>query len=1052
MRAFYENPRLSALLVVFVLLLGGTALMSLARQEDPTMTERWASVTTFLAGATAERVESLVTEPIETRLREIPEIRTIDSNSRAGYSLIGLELYDHVGADETDVVWAEIRDKLAEVHADLPGATTVPLLEMRAPLASTLIVALTWDADTTAEMSILTRLAESLEISLANLPGTRETELYGVVEEELLVEVDPWQTAAAGLTAADVAGIIRRSDTKAAAGRLRSGTTDLIVEVDAELDSPERIARIPLKETDRGVVLRVGDIAAISKYIADPPRALAYHGSERAVFVMAKMEPNRRIDQWIEIALKAVSGFDQALPKGVRSEVVYNQNDYTSARMTSLTLNLVSALIIVMVTLIWFMGVRSALTVGIALPLSGAMVLGFMNVFDIPLHQMSVTGLIISLGLLIDNAIVVVEDYKLNRARGLAIGDAIGRSIGHLRIPLGASTATTVFAFLTIAMAPGGVGDFTGTIGLSVVLAVASSYVLAMTVVPAIAGYLDRRYPPRDGRRWWVNGYSSERLTARYRASVVTALKRPWIGIAAGCVLPVIGFLLAPTLTQQFFPPVDRNQFQIQLSLPAHGSIWETRAAVQTAEAALREDPRVVDTHWTIGEGAPRTYYNVLSMNDGVASFASAWVDTTSPQATRALLPELQTRLSRLVPEAQILTLPFEQGPPFEAPIELRVIGPDLGALRSVSDELRLLLAELPDVTYTSATISSAEPKLVFYPEENATAAAGMRTGDLPMRLNDSLIGVSAGSVQEGNTSLNVRVRTGNAQRDDVHELTALPLPSGRGGMVPLDQLGSWRLEPSVSGIQRYQGERVSVVKAYLAPFVLPAAAMSEFREALAGSGLTLPAGVRLDIGGEEEERSQSIGNLLSVFVIFAAAMAAVVILSLNSFRQAGIVGIVAVLSFGLALFGVRLFGWPFGFQALIGALGMVGLAINGAIIVLSALKADPRVLSGDFEAAVGVVVNATRHIVSTTATTIGGFVPLIVFGGTFWPPLATAIAGGVAGSAIIALYTVPALYLRMESRRRRAAGDPESPVVPIELRADHPHEIPAGAQMSATS
>ena len=174
---------------------------------------------------------------------------------------------------------------------------------------------------------------------------------------------------------------------------------------------------------------------------------------------------------------------------------------------------------------------------------------------------------------------------------------------------------------------------------------------------------------------------------------MTAVLRKPYLGIAAGCLLPLIGFLLAPTLTQQFFPPVDRNQFQIQLSLPVGSSITETTAAAHRADALLRAHPDILDSHWTIGEGAPRTYYNVISVNDGVASFAAAWIDTTSPEATRELLPEMQRKLSDALPNAQVLALPFEQGPPFDAPIEIRVIGPDLNALRVVSDELRLLLS-----------------------------------------------------------------------------------------------------------------------------------------------------------------------------------------------------------------------------------------------------------------------------------------------------------------------------------------------------------------------
>jgi len=259
MSIFYTNPRITALLVLFVTLFGLIALGGLARQEDPTMTERYASVSTFLPGATANRVESLISEPLETGLREIPEIRVMESNSRAGYSLVSIELYDHVGPAETDVVWSEVRDKLGELHPALPAGTSVPLLEIRAPIASTLVVGLTWDMAGEPALSILTRLARSLEVRLANLPNTRETEIHGEAEEEVLVTVDPYRLGNAGLAPADVASRIAAADTKVAAGRLRNAGADVLLEVAGELDSPERIARIPLKTAADGAVVRVSD-------------------------------------------------------------------------------------------------------------------------------------------------------------------------------------------------------------------------------------------------------------------------------------------------------------------------------------------------------------------------------------------------------------------------------------------------------------------------------------------------------------------------------------------------------------------------------------------------------------------------------------------------------------------------------------------------------------------------------------------------------------------------------------------------------------------------
>lgn len=1020
---FYTNPRVSALLVLFIVVLGGAAFQGLARQEDPKMAERYAGVITFLPGATALRMETLISEPIETALREIPEIKELTSSSKAGQSVVGVELYESVASSETDNVWSEVRDILGDTVPILPPGTIEPELEIRQPIASTIIVALSWQHPSEPQMGILSRIAETLRINLANTQGTEIAETWGEAEEEIRVGLDPYKLVASGMSAGRVASAIARADTKIPAGRLRSGSSDMLVEVQADLKSTERIARIPLAVSANNQTLRVSDIASVSKTTLDPPRSLAFHGSERVIFVNAKMQPGLQIETWTKNALATVNKLEASLPDGIALDVVYLQNTYTGDRMVSLGTNLVFALILVLLLLIWMMGLRSALTVGIALPLSGAMVLVGMMYLQIPLHQMSVTGLIISLGLLIDNAIVVVEDYKLKRKRGAQISTAIEQSIQHLWVPLGASTATTVFAFMPIALAPGGVGDFTGTLGVTVALSVASSFLLAMTVIPAFAGYLENRWPSRGGGRWWQQGFSNPSLAAAYRRTLQVAISRPIIGIGAALIMPFIGFALAPTLTNQFFPAVDRNQFQVQIALPSQASIWETRDSVVRADEVLRSYPNVTDTFWTIGEGAPRVYYNVVSLNERVPSFASGWVNTTSAVDTEKVLKTLQDDLSRALPEAEVLAIPFEQGPPTNAPIELRIIGPDLNVLGREAQTLRALVSALPKVTFVRATLSTAEPKLAFAPRENAAAAGGLSTGELAQNINALLSGQAAGTVVEGNRQIPVRVQLADRYRNDMADLTTLPMLANNRDGIPLQELGEWQLQPTASAIDRRQGERLSTVQAFLQPFTLPDTVMQDIRATLAEKGYQPPPGYRLSVGGVAEESAESMGNIVSVFVFFALAMTAVVILSLNSFRQAGLIGLVAVLSFGLALLGLRIFGYPFGYMALIGALGMMGLAINGAIIVLSALKASPEASSGETEAVVNVVMDASRHIISTTLTTIGGFIPLIVNGGKFWPPLATAIAGGVAGSAVIALYLIPASYAAIQ--RKRAGKDP---------------------------
>ena len=1029
---FYTNPRVSALLVLFIVVLGGAAFQGLARQEDPKMAERYAGVITFLPGATALRMETLISEPIETALREIPEIKELTSSSKAGQSVVGVELYESVSSSETDNVWSEVRDILGETVPMLPPGTIEPELEIRQPIASTIIVALSWQHPSESQLGILSRIAETLRVNLANTQGTEIAETWGEAEEEIRVGLDPYKLVASGMSAGRVSSAIAQADTKIPAGRLRSGSSDMLVEVQADLKSTERIARIPLAVSANNQTLRVSDIASVSKTTLDPPRSLAFHGSERVIFVNAKMRPGLQIESWTKSALTTVNKLDASLPDGIGLDVVYLQNTYTGDRMVSLGTNLVFALILVLLLLIWMMGLRSALTVGVALPLSGSMVLVGMMYLQIPLHQMSVTGLIISLGLLIDNAIVVVEDYKLKRKRGAQISTAIEQSIQHLWVPLGASTATTVFAFMPIALAPGGVGDFTGTLGVTVALSVASSFLLAMTVIPAFAGYLENRWPSRGGGRWWQQGFSNPSLAAAYRRTLQVAINRPIIGIGAALIMPFIGFALAPTLTNQFFPAVDRNQFQVQIALPSQASIWETRDSVVRANEVLRSYPNVTDTFWTIGEGAPRVYYNVVSLNERVPSFASGWVNTTSAVDTEKVLKTLQDDLSRALPEAEVLAIPFEQGPPTNAPIELRIIGPDLNVLGREAQTLRALVSALPKVTFVRATLSTAEPKLAFAPRENAAAAGGLSTGELAQNINALLSGQAAGTVLEGNRQIPVRVQLADRYRNDMADLTTLPMLAKNRDGIPLQELGEWQLQPTASAIDRRQGERLSTVQAFLQPFTLPDTVMQDIRATLAEKGYQPPPGYRLSVGGVAEESAESMGNIVSVFVFFALAMTAVVILSLNSFRQAGLIGLVAILSFGLALLGLRIFGYPFGYMALIGALGMMGLAINGAIIVLSALKASPEASSGETEAVVNVVMDASRHIISTTLTTIGGFIPLIVNGGKFWPPLATAIAGGVAGSAIIALYLIPASYAVIQRKRAGKAPPAEQSFQPV--------------------
>jgi multidrug efflux pump subunit AcrB len=1024
---FYRFPRLTILAFGFILLTGTSAFFNLPRQEDPTMAERFGLIETVFPGATAERVETLVTEKIESALREVPEVKKISSVTRSGFSSVQVEMFDSVDAAETDLIWSEIRDKMSDIEPSLPRGSGKPDVDPRAPVAVTLAVAITSES---TPISVLERIATELKTRLAALPGTKETEIFGEPEQELVVEVDPNAMARANLSLPALMQIIANSDTKVAAGEVSGDEYSLVVEVKGELTSAERIGAIPIPGATTGQFLRVADVATVRKHYVDPPNAVAILNQERGILVATTMETGRRVDHWVADAKAIVANYDAELPDMVKLDIIIDQNYYADERLTTLLTNLLLAIILVLVALFVLMGLRSAVIVGSAVPLTMAIVLVGLYILDIPIHQMSVTGLIIALGLLIDNAIVVVEEFKMKRRAGASVADAIAQSIEHLFVPLLASTATTAFAFLPIALTPGGVGDFTGAMAVAVVLSVSGSFFLSMTIVPAVAGFFDQRLPAESHPdKWWVNGLTLPKLAPLYRKIIRTACDKPLIGIGASLVLPVVGFLVAGTMTSSFFPPVDRNQFQVQITMPAGTSLTQTMTAVEAAQAHFDTIPEIVESHWFVGERAPTVYYNMVGNSEGVSSFANGFVTTAHVDDPRAILPSLQRELMREFPGARIMALPFEQGPPFSAPVEIRIVGPELGTLKNIGDQIRLVLSETKDVTYTSATLSGNVPQVSIYPNENMVRMLGLDNQQIPRQLNNDLTGQIAANVMEGSTEIPVRVRLQNSSRGQLTELNALPFVAAGSGNgyrgIPLEQVAEIRLEPSPTRIDRHQNERINTISGFLLPYAFPSEAVADFRRRLDEKNIQLPPGYRIEFGGEEEERGAAVNNIITTFLTFLWLMVAVIVLSLNSFRHAATIGLVGFLSVGLALFGVWLSGYPLGYTALIGTLGLVGLAINGAIIVLSALRANPDACNGDTSAAVQVVLNSTRHIVSTTITTIGGFIPLIIFGGHFWPPCAMAIAGGVAGSAILALIMVPSIFC-FYARRNPAQASPE--------------------------
>ena len=1012
----YRERRLLWLVVGLVVAIGATALLTIGRQEDPTITNLFATVVTPYPGADPGRVEALVTEKIEEELREIEEIKEIASTSRTGISVVTTELSEFLTETEIEQSWSEIRDALADASLAFPSGVPEPDMDDDRTGAYTAISALVARDGRSVPSAFLRRYAEVLQDRMRGLQGTEISRLFGVPEEEILVEVAPRRLISLGLTVDEVADAIRLADSKVESGRVRGSGEDFIIEVAGEIDSLERIRQVIVANDSNGAAVRVGDVATVARAVREPVATQAFTDGEAAVFVATRMEPDLQVDAWMARVRGAIAEFEAELPDGIEHRLIFDQSGYTADRLEGLVQNLAIGVSLVVLVLIVSLGWRAAMVVAAILPLTSLASLAILQKLGVPIHQMSVTGLIVALGLLVDAAIVMTDEVRRRLEAGENRVEAVTDAVRRLRGPLLASTATTVLAFVPMALLPGPAGDFVGSIAISVIVMLSVSFLLAMTVTPALAGML---VPANEkGRSWWRNGLQPGLAGRLFARSLDLALRYPRLAVLGALVLPIIGFGSFPTLTAQFFPGVERDQFYIQIELQEGTSLAETSAAAIQADAILRAEPEVTRTHWFVGESAPAFYYNMMTDQDGVPRFAEALVTTASEEAAESMLPRLQAALDRGLPSAQVIVRDLVQGPPVAAPVEVRLVGPELSVLRSLGEELRLRMANISGVTHTTATLLGGPPKLVLDLDEEKVRLTGLTLGQIARQMESLTEGATGGSLIEGSEELPVRVRVGEVWRSGAEQIAALEVLRQGGEIdgetwrgIPLQALGEMRLVPSDSPIARRNGERINTVQAYVALGVLPEEALKVLQQSLVEQPLALPLGYRIEYGGDSDARAETIRNLLSPIGLVVALMVVSLVLTFNSYRLAAVAGVVSVLSMGLSVLALAVFGYPFGIQAVIGVIGSIGVSINAAIIIMTALQQDPAALRGEVAAIRRGVLAASRHILSTTITTFGGFLPLILEGGGFWPPFAMSIAGGVLLSTVVSFYFVPPMF-----------------------------------------
>ncbi|MEM6602575.1 MAG: efflux RND transporter permease subunit [Pseudomonadota bacterium] len=1013
---FFRNRHLLVLTICILLIGGLGAIKNLPRLEDPRITTRVASILTFLPGASASRVEALINKKIEDTLEEIDDIKNIESTARPGISNITIELNDNVTPDTNEEIFSKIRSRLQNVSNELPPDATLPFLDdNRAVAAYTLIFGISWDQAGEPPLNLLQRVALDLKDSILNTSNTELVRIFGGIEEEITVTPDKAELMALGVTADRLAEIIANADSKVSAGIIHTDSQDFQIEIDGALTSVDRIARIPILSKDNGSTVKVGDIAHIEKSYAKPPKQVGLKDGKRIIYVAVRSDAFVRSDIWTKNILETFDVVRAKYSSPIDMDIIFEQNKYTQARLNDLVTNLFLGALVVIAIVLLTMGWVSALIVGSVLPLACAGSIFAFNFFGQSIHQMSIFGMIIAIGILIDSAIVMTDEVRKSILdKGMSKIAAMRHSIHHLFVPLLASTLTTILGFMPIFLLPGSAGDFVGPIALSVVLSLIFSFMLAMTVIPALAAIygIEGKRTGDNPLQWWQIGLKKPAIFEDFKSFSLTAIQNPKRYIWLSIIPCILGFILTSTLKVEFFPPADRNMFEIQVFLPGGSASAYARNQVKIADEIVKSSDKVTDIYWVVGTSTPQVYYNQFSKQDDNNSYAQAVVTLQDNSGANSIMADLQNKLNLALPDARPVVKKFAQGPPADAPVALRILGPDITILQDLGEQVRAIMHQNPEIIHTRASIEGGQPKLWLRADEAKADVIGLDLTDIARQFQGSLEGYKGGSILEDVEELPVRVRLEDKERNNITDAANMQLlADGRARWIPAEAIGKIELSPEISEISRYNGQRVNNIFAFIKNDAKPVSVSSAIEEKIAEQ-MTIPSGYEIDVAGESEEQAEAVGGLATFAPVLLTMMVATIILAFRSVALAVIVFTVAFLSIGLGMLSLKIAGYPLGFNPLIGSIGLSGVVINDTIVILAAILGNERAKYGDGEQIIKETYGCGRHVLSTTFTTIGGFIPLLLFsGGSFWPPLTVVIAGGIGFSLILAMFFTPLAY-----------------------------------------
>ncbi len=1006
-----EKNRITAVVLLLIIGAGISAFFNLPQREDPGFIIRIAVVTTVLPGASPERVESLVTDPIESAVQQIPELRFVTSESQTGLSLVYVEIKESEKVMQP--IWDNLRRKVEAIRSELPSNVIGPMVNDEFGDVFGVIYGLTGEGYSYAELK---EVADQVREEFLRLPDVAKVEIYGAQEERIFVEYNNARLAQLGLSPSQLSNILESQNILFPGGNITTGQERIALEPTGNFESVDELRKTVISIPGSPELLYLEDIATVERGYVDPVESKMRATGESCLGLGVSMRDGGNIITLGEDVRATVARLQQIYPIGIEFEELYFQPQVVEDSVNDFVSNLLQAIVIVVVVMLIFLGLRTGMIVATLIPMTMLMSLVLMDVFSITINTISLAALIIALGMLVDNAIVMSESILVSLQEGKSKVDAAVDSAKELRVPLLTSSLTTAAAFLPIALAESSTGEYTADLFRVVTIALLSSWVLSLTMIPMLA-VLVMKVKKTSGDE--ASTYNT-RFYSWYRGFLITILNKRWVSIGVVVLMFVGAMQLGKLIPGLFFPASDRAFIRATMEFPVGTMIDETDAMVADLETFLADSFLVDDNHpegilnWSswIGRGSPR-FTLAADVQPEKEELARILINTTSRAAADVIMPRMERFLWDRYPDLDIKVIPLDLGPPVTAPVQIRLSGEDADELFTIVDGMKEQLAAIPGTKNIADNWGPRVKKLVVDVDQPRARMAGVSSMDIAVSLQSSLAGITASEFREDEDVIPVILRAEAADRDDFRKLETLDVFSqSTGRTVPLKQVADLSVVWEPSKILRRDRQKSVTVSCYTADGVYAMDVVNAVQPWLAEQKNNWPIGYNYEFGGELESSVESQQAIMAKLPLALGIIILLLVAQFNSLRRPIIILITVPLAIIGVFVGLFIMNGVMGFMTFLGIIALVGIVINNAIVLLDRIKLDIEENGVEpHQAVIEASQRRLRPILMTTATTIGGMIPLYLGGGPMWESMAIAIMFGLIFSTVLTLGVVPILY-----------------------------------------